>query len=80
LGLCPIGHSNYTIDFFLKQLNSNNINHVIDVRSVPLNRSEDEISVYDEVVKRFGDSTETALKEQVANAQHKITYLTATKI
>ncbi len=33
-----------------------------------LNRSEDAISAYDQVVRRFGDSTETALKEQVANA------------
>jgi preprotein translocase subunit SecA len=33
-----------------------------------LNRSEDEISVYDEVLRRFGDATEPAMREQVARA------------
>src|SRR5438445_13524956 len=33
-----------------------------------LNRSEDEISVYDEVVRRLGDATEQAVREQVATA------------
>jgi tetratricopeptide (TPR) repeat protein len=33
-----------------------------------LNRSEDEIAAYDEVVRRFGDDTEPALREQVAKA------------
>lgn len=36
--LFTIGHSNYTIDFFIQQLISNNINYVIDVRSVPYSR------------------------------------------
>ena len=30
-----IGHSNYTMDFFIQQLMSNDINYVVDVRSVP---------------------------------------------
>ena len=33
-----------------------------------LNRNEDAISAYDEVVRRFGDSTETAIQEKVAAA------------
>ncbi|MGH7801305.1 MAG: SIR2 family protein [Thermodesulfobacteriota bacterium] len=33
-----------------------------------LNRSEEGIAVYDEVVKRFGEATEPALREQVARA------------
>ena len=33
-----------------------------------MNRSEEEIAIYDEVVKRFGDATEAALREQVATA------------
>ncbi|MGH2436453.1 MAG: tetratricopeptide repeat protein, partial [bacterium] len=33
-----------------------------------LNRSEEAVSVYDEVVKRFGDATEPAAREQVAKA------------
>jgi tetratricopeptide (TPR) repeat protein len=33
-----------------------------------LNRDEDAISAYDEVVRRFDDSTETAIQEQVAKA------------
>ena len=33
-----------------------------------LNRNEEAISVYEEVIKRFGESTETALQKQVANA------------
>ena len=33
-----------------------------------LGRSEDELGVYDEVVARFGDATEPALREQVAKA------------
>ena len=33
-----------------------------------LNRNEDAISAYDEVIRRFGESTETALQEQVASA------------
>jgi len=33
-----------------------------------LNRSEEEIRVYDDVVRRFGDAPEPALREQVAKA------------
>jgi tetratricopeptide (TPR) repeat protein len=33
-----------------------------------MNRSEDAIAVYDEVVERFGDAPEAALREQVAQA------------
>ena len=33
-----------------------------------LNRSEEEIQTYDEVLRRFGDATEPALREQVATA------------
>ncbi len=33
-----------------------------------LNRSEDAIAVYDEVIRRFGDAAETGLREQVAKA------------
>ncbi|MGD0499897.1 MAG: SIR2 family protein, partial [Bryobacteraceae bacterium] len=33
-----------------------------------LNRSEEEIAVYDEVVRRYGDATEAPLREQVAKA------------
>lgn len=33
-----IGHSNYTMDFFIQQLISNNINYVVDVRSVPYSK------------------------------------------
>ena len=38
------------------------------VRFGQLNRGEDAIAVYDEVVKRFGEATEPALREQVAKA------------
>ena len=34
-----------------------------------LNRGEEEIAVYDEVVRRFGEATEPALRAQVAKAQ-----------
>ena len=37
-----------------------------------LNRNEDAISAYDEVVRLFGDSTETAMQEQVAKALSNI--------
>jgi hypothetical protein len=33
-----------------------------------LTRSEDAIAVYDEVVRRFGEATEPALREQVEKA------------
>lgn len=33
-----IGHSNYTMDFLIQQLISNNINCVVDVRSVPYSK------------------------------------------
>ena len=33
-----------------------------------LNRSEEEIGVYDEVVRRFGEAAEPALREHVAEA------------
>jgi hypothetical protein len=33
-----------------------------------LDRFEDELRVYDEVIARFGDATEPALREQVAMA------------
>ncbi len=35
-----------------------------------LNRNEDAIVVFDEVVRRYGDSTETAIQEPVAKALH----------
>jgi hypothetical protein len=34
-----------------------------------LNRGEEALGVYDEVVKRFGEASEAALREQVANAR-----------
>ena len=33
-----IGHSNYTMDFFIQQLITNSVNCVVDVRSVPYSR------------------------------------------
>ena len=33
-----------------------------------LNRGEEEIAVYDEVVRRFGDAVEAGIREQVARA------------
>jgi tetratricopeptide (TPR) repeat protein len=38
------------------------------VRLGELNRKEEEIQVYDDVIKRFSGATEPALREQVANA------------
>jgi TolA-binding protein len=38
-----------------------------------LERSEEAVGVYDEVLARFGDATEAALREQVAQAlQRKV--------
>ncbi|MGB9587871.1 MAG: hypothetical protein ACPL7O_06780, partial [Armatimonadota bacterium] len=33
-----------------------------------LGRSQEEIAVYDQVVRRFGDATEAGIREQVASA------------
>ena len=45
-----------------------------------LNRNEDAISAYDEVVRQFGDSTETVIQELVAKAQSNIKNVRTTKM
>jgi tetratricopeptide (TPR) repeat protein len=40
----------------------------VPVGSLALNRSEEAIAVYDDVVHRFGDATEPVIREQVAGA------------